>query len=74
MSFQASRIVAITPGATELATGGATGAVLCTADATARVIDALGNDISGVPLQKGYNPVRIRQLITLSTGNAFALF
>lgn len=42
-------------------------ALLVGSGGTANLVDAAGNDLSGVPLQTGYNPVRVARFKTGGT-------
>jgi hypothetical protein len=49
--------------------GGTCRALLVGTGGTANVIDAAGNDLASVPLQTGYNPVRIARVKTGGTAD-----
>jgi len=42
-------------------------AILVGSGGTANIIDASGNDLAGVPLQTGFNPVRVSRVKTGGT-------
>lgn len=48
-------------------------ALLCSADVTATVTDADGNDVANVPLQKGYNPIQATKVV-FASGTIIALY
>lgn len=47
--------------------------LLCSEDIAADILFADGDEISSVPLQKGYNPVQATK-VTFSTGAIIALY
>jgi hypothetical protein len=61
MSFQASRVVAVVKANQDLPNGTASALLVGTAG-TAELMDATGATISNVPLQVGYNPIRVKQV------------
>jgi hypothetical protein len=65
----AQDLVPVTPGITELNARG----LLCSADVTADLLTAKGVARTGVPLQKGYNPVAVRQVTAVAGGSVWAL-
>lgn len=55
----ARRIMKLSQAATEIA-GGATSGILCGTAGTFTGVDADGNTITALPLQQGYNPIRVK--------------
>lgn len=55
----ASKIVKLSQSATEIA-GGATSGILCGTAGTFTGVDMGGNTITDMPLQQGYNPIRVK--------------
>lgn len=70
----AASIAPITKSDTADVPGGSCRAVLCGTEGTANLIDATGVLRTGVPLQKGYNPIGVRRVLTGGTAaNLWAL-
>lgn len=71
-SGPAQGILPITPANTTIAT---TKAILCGTTGTLNGIDEFGNAFTGLPLQQGYNPLRLTQVSTGGTAaNLWALY
>jgi hypothetical protein len=74
----AYEIVAVAPSdATDIKTDGSPcRGLLVGQSGNATVIDAKGNTVANVPLQQGYNPIRVRRVKStgLVAANIFALY
>ena len=68
----AQRIVSLTPANSVIAT---TKAILCGTAGTLNGLDEYGNAFTGLPLQAGYNPLRVSQVSTGGTAaNLWGLY
>ncbi|MBR0903360.1 hypothetical protein [Bradyrhizobium liaoningense] len=68
----ASKIAAIVSGTTFAA--GTCRALLVGTAGTATVVDAEGNTATNIPLQVGYNPIRVSKVTLGTASNVWALF
>lgn len=67
-AYLAERIVPVTKADSDLPGGACTGLLVGTAG-TANIRDMSGNDRANVPLQQGYNPIRVSQVRTGGTAS-----
>lgn len=72
----ASKIVAVTAHDTNELSGGACRALLVGTAGAATVVDAEGNTATLIPLQAGYNPIRVKVVKStgLTASNIWALY
>lgn len=68
MAYLANKLVKITKANANLSSGTASGLLVGTAG-TANLMDADGNTLANVPLQAGYNPIRVMQVRTGGTAD-----
>ena len=79
MQFDTSpkgRIVAVTAADNADLTKGTCAALLVGTAGAADIVDEFGNAASAVPLQQGYNPIRVRRIksTNLTASNIWALY
>lgn len=63
----------VTPAASDLPDGPCR-SINCSADMTATVVDLTGTTITSLQLHKGYNPVKLMRIVSVSTGTVWALY
>ncbi|HJS46263.1 MAG TPA: hypothetical protein VJ753_07675 [Rhizomicrobium sp.] len=71
----AKALAPVTPDDDNNLPGGIARGLLVGTAGTANIIDGSGNNLTGVPLQQGYNPIQVRRVLTGGTADdIWALF